>query len=487
MGYKRNSAIFALGACAALLAGCRSVYYHGDKDTQDEIRALASERSAKILEGEHSLQNNASGMLEKQSAWFGSVDDAEQASQVVLTGELTLEECVKLALLYNIELIKQQLVLDKAGYQTLQAIDAMFPQLNLSADANTLTPYDDPDKESYDIKLILTQPLWRGGALSAGYRYANYEYEKTRLELWMQRDEVLHRVSSLYYEILLKQELVAVYQSAVEVSERLYNTTQSKFEGGTVSQYEVLRAEVEVANAKAELIREENELSELMLLLYNLMGVSEASNATLIGELVVDETPLDTSNASHFALNNRVELLVAMCEIQKAKENIAIVRAEKKPHVDLYASGGYGNSRGEASDWEEEWQVGVSASMRLDDNDNRMKIRIAYAELEQAEAELQNQEKNILTETANAIMQLAYAERYYESQKKNKELSEEVLRMVEEGFRVGKNTQVEVLDARAALTEAVGGYYKSIYTLKIARLNYNLAIGNINADALDLF
>jgi outer membrane protein TolC len=153
----------------------------------------------------------------------------------------------------------------------------------------------------------------------------------------------------------------------------------------------------------------------------------------------------------------------------------------------LYGSGSYGNSRGAASDWEDEWQMGVSASMPIFDGFGRShKLAVARAELRKAQAELLLQEKNVLTETANAIMQLSYADRYYESQKKNKELSEEVLRMVDEGFKVGKNTQIEVLDARSALTEAAGSYYRSIFTIKQARLNYNLAIGNMNAEAIGL-
>ncbi|MBQ2282245.1 MAG: TolC family protein [Kiritimatiellae bacterium] len=482
---RANGVIIFLGCVCGVLyfTGCRTPYLTKDAHkAESRIRELSAQNSSMVLEKSSSTQDGAEGAFDPSSIRR----KGNGALLTPLLGELTHEECIKIALLYNIELIKQELELYKAGCEIRLAYQSVFPKFDLKADANTLTPYNDSDKESYDIKLMLTQPLWRGGAISSAYRYANYEYEKTRLTLWKQRDSVLHSVSSLYYEILLKQELVKVYQSAVDVSERLYNTTKSKFDGGTVSQYDVLRAEVEVANSKAELLREENELSELKLSIYNLMGVSESSNVTFVGELAIDEIPIDTSKANAFALNNRIELLIAMCDIEKARENINIIMAENRPQIDLYASGGYGNSRGAASDWEDEWQLGISATLRLDDISNYAKRTIARTEQKQAQAELRIQEKKVLSETANAIMQMSYAEQYYQSQKKNKALSEEVLRMVEEGFKVGKNTQIEVLDARSALTEAVGGYYKSIYTMKQAHLNYNLAIGNINAESLNL-
>lgn len=467
--------LLAAASSAGLLSGCIATQ---QQKVTENIRALNADRSTQVL-----------ASTEAKAVSDAINDNSLKATPnaVVLTGEMSLSQCIELALTHSVELFKQKLELDKASADVNRAFYSVFPKLNLSGDVNTLTPYDDPDKESYDLKLTLTQPLWQGGAISAAYRYANYEYEKTRLAVWKMKDDLLYQVSSLYTEIILKQELVAVYQSAVDVSERLYNTSKNKLDGGVASRYELLRAEVEVANAQAELIREENELNELMLKLYNTMGVSQASNVKLVDELVLDESKIDTSNANSLALNNRAELLSAMCDIKKAEENISIVKAEYRPHIDLYASGGYGNSRGEASDWEDEWQAGVKASMPIFDGFSRSyKLASAKAALKQAEAELRLQEKNVLSETANAIMQLAYAERYYESQKKNKELSEEVHRMVEEGFKVGKNTQIEVLDARAALTEAMGGYYKSIYTIKQARLNYNLAIGNMNAEALGI-
>jgi outer membrane protein TolC len=460
---------------AGLLSGCIATQ---QQKVAENIRALNAARSTQVLAGVEA---------QEVSVAINNPSNNETANATVLMGEMTLSQCVKLALTHSIELFKQELELDKASADVNRAFYSVFPKLNLSGDVNTLTPFDDPDKESYDLKLTLTQPLWQGGAISAAYRYANYEYEKARLSVWEKKEDLLYQISSLYSEIILKQELVAVYQSAVDVSERLLSTSKNKLEGGVASRYEVLRAEVEVANARAELIREENELSELKLKLYNVMGVSQASDVKLVDELVLDESKIDTSNANSLALNNRAELLSAMCDIKKAEETLTIVKAEYRPHIDLYASGAYGNSRGEESDWEDEWQAGIKASMPIFDGFSRSyKLLSAKAELRQAEAELRLKEKNILTEAANAIMQLAYAERYYESQKKNKELSEEVLRMVEAGFKVGKNTQIEVLDARAALTEAMGGYYKSIYTIKQARLDYNLAIGNMNANALGL-
>mgnify|MGYP003295905428 len=51
--------------------------------------------------------------------------------------------------------------------------------------------------------------------------------------------------------------------------------------------------------------------------------------------------------------------------------------------------------------------------------------------------------------------------------------------MLENGFKVGRNTQIEVLDAHSALIEAMGQYYNAIYSHCIARINVLKAAGTL--------
>jgi outer membrane protein TolC len=87
-------------------------------------------------------------------------------------------------------------------------------------------------------------------------------------------------------------------------------------------------------------------------------------------------------------------------------------------------------------------------------------------------------------EVAQAVLALRNADELYQSQKKNIDLAREALRMVESGHRIGRNTQIEVLDARSALTEAVGGYHQALHNLATARLRLQLAIGTLSAETL---
>ncbi len=64
-----------------------------------------------------------------------------------------------------------------------------------------------------------------------------------------------------------------------------------------------------------------------------------------------------------------------------------------------------------------------------------------------------------------------------DSQRLNLEQANEALRLVTVGAREGVNTELEVLDARAALTRARGDYYQALHAHALARLRYRRAVG----------
>ena len=54
--------------------------------------------------------------------------------------------------------------------------------------------------------------------------------------------------------------------------------------------------------------------------------------------------------------------------------------------------------------------------------------------------------------------------------------------MIESGYRQGRNTQVEVLDAQSALTQAQGAYYSAIRAHSLAGLGVRRATGTLTPD-----
>jgi outer membrane protein TolC len=107
------------------------------------------------------------------------------------------------------------------------------------------------------------------------------------------------------------------------------------------------------------------------------------------------------------------------------------------------------------------------------------------AALRRSRIELADAEERTLLEIRQAMMSLRDAEELVESQKLNIQRAEEGLRLAQVGYREGVNTEVEVADARAALTRASGLYYQAVYSHTMAGLTLQRALGILGPRADD--
>lgn len=397
----------------------------------------------------------------------------------VVTGGLSRAEAVDVALRNNPTLRLQTLAMREAGSQVTQAYAAAWPTLALGGEASRTDP-SDGNGNRYAATLNLTQPLWRNGAVSAGIRYAAIYREAAALERQRVRQKIECDASVLYDEVLLDQELVKVYESACGVAERLLETTRRRRDRGTAADYEVLRAEVEVAGANADLIQQRNALRLARIALCNALGISQDSRFELTDPLAEESAPADASAAVDLALRDRPDLRQAHAAVAMARENLRAEKARRSGFdIDLFGKGAYvDKDSDEASDWEDEWTVGLSASFLLCDGfQQAAKVALAETRLEEAFEQLRLTEQTVLADVATATLELEHAQEFYESQKKNLDLAHELLRTVEAGSRAGKNTQIEVLDARDAVTDASGAYYRSLYLRRKALAALRFATG----------
>ena len=76
-------------------------------------------------------------------------------------------------------------------------------------------------------------------------------------------------------------------------------------------------------------------------------------------------------------------------------------------------------------------------------------------------------------------MSIENAEEFADSQRLNLTRAEEGSRLADVGYKEGINTQVEVIDAQAALTKAKALYYQAVYSHIIAKLDLQKAMGTL--------
>ena len=419
------------------------------------------------------------------------------ASGMYLSGPLLLSEAVALALGYNRGLQQEAEGREIARGRIQASYAEALPTLELTGsylrrdeelgtmagDTYLTTRYQD----QYNTGLKLTQPLFNG-KIGAALRTARLYDAWTEAVIRVAEEGVQRETIRAYYAAVLSEHLLAVNQQALETAERQLANAQARRRQGMASNYDELRAQVEVSNFRAQVLQARNDKDLAYTTLYRLIGASPESAVEPVDEIPLVEEQMDFATAARAALARRADLLAAEYALRMQRESVVAARGRYLPEVSGFATQAWADPDPHDSSrdaWGDEWQAGVQVSLPLFDGlDRRGTLIQERAKLRQAEIALQDAEERAVSEIRQAVLSLKTAEEFARSQSQNLDTAREALRLVEAGLQEGQNTPVEVLDARQALTKAAANYYQSIFTHALARVALQQAMGRMAPDAM---
>ena len=463
---------FAWVAALCGLSGCLGV---PDEGRMKEIRAAAADRRMEELE-----------------------ERATTKRSKYLAGPLLLSEAVALALEYNRELRQEALEQEVARGRIEESYGEALPTLGLSGsyvrrDEELGTVSSSGEYRATRLQdqtaasLRLTQPLYNG-RIGAALRAARLYEGQSRASLRAAEERAIHETIRAYYGAVLSEHLLEVNRAALETAEAQLADARARREQGVVSPYDVLRAEVEVSNFRAQELQARNDRDVAYTGLYRLVGASPESDSELVDELPMVVEEIAFGEALREALENRADLLEAEYAARLRRESVAAARSRYFPEISAYAAQNWSNPdphETTRAEWGDEWQAGVQASWAIFDGLARSgALAQERARLRQAEIALEDAEERAVSEVRQAVLSLKTAEEYAHSQSRNLETAREALRLVEAGLKEGQNTPVEVMDARQALTRAAANHYQSVFAHAMARVGLQRAMGKLAAGAL---
>jgi outer membrane protein TolC len=330
------------------------------------------------------------------------------------------------------------------------------------------------------VDLTVTQPFFAGGSIPARLNTAKLGKLLSDQTVRAAIQSVVFETARGYYDVLLNQRLHEISVEAVRSSKASLEVVQQKRIVGVASDFDVLRAQVELSNFKAEEISNRNAISLSKVELLRVIGVSQASEVTFSNELTYVPYSVSLDEAVRTAYQNRPDLYQDQIGIKSQEEALKIAQSSYWPVISGYYTNEWArpDPKSNTVDWGRAWQVGVVATFPVFDGLAREGGVIQEkARLRQAHISLVETEEMVLSELTGGILSIEDAAEFVDSQRLNLQRAEEGLRLAEVGFREGINTQVEVLDARAALTRARSLYYQAIHSHTVATLTLKYAMG----------
>jgi outer membrane protein TolC len=420
---------------------------------------------------------------------------------------LSLADAVNLGLERNPNILRAQKDLEVAQGVSIQTRAVAIPRVNLggSFTANQSTDVDmvnNPpvvlqgqqvapafvfgNDENWVTQVKLVQSLYEGGRIMSALRVARLTKERSMLDYQTAVANTVLDVQVAYFNVLLAVQQITVQEASVELLTRELADTTRRYNAGTVPRFNVLRAEVELANARPRLIRARNTYRISKNNLINQLGFNvpketlEDIPLTLSGKLIAEPYKIDLPQAVALALDRRSEL-ESLRKIQALrKEEIVNAKATYRPSVQAF--GGYDAHNStlsqSLSDEKYGWITGVQFNWNLFDG-WRTKGRVveARALYERAGVELDDAGRRIELEVRTAYSNFIEADEVLKSQEKVGEEADEALRLSRARSEAGTGTQLDVLSAQTALTEARTTQILALHDYSVARARLERAIG----------
>jgi outer membrane protein TolC len=414
-------------------------------------------------------------------------DDPEAGEQTAL--QLSLKEAERLALEYSHALRASRRQREIAEGKILSAWGEALPTVNgqIRRSMSHAPPGSADDwVNQYSGSIQVRQPLYKAGRIGAALRAARLYRANTSEEIRQARQGLLYEVRVLYYQVLLQEELVRVAREQVDLAKRYLEDVRKRRETEVATEYDVLRAEVELTNDQTDYTSAHNNLVNARSAFLRLLGLPLSGALELTDELTYTPTPRPYEKRLYaLAMQCRPEVRSSEYDVAMQQEQITATRAELYPQFSLL--GEVSRSTSEFSegldDWDRDWSLAVVMDWTLFDG---FLIRGRIKEQKAVKAQMEDTRKGlrdrVRLEVRQALLDIQSAKQSVESQKRNVDQAREALRLTRVREREGVSTHLDVLTSRQTLAISQRNYYSAIYAYREAWADLALAVGVVGEE-----
>ena len=404
---------------------------------------------------------------------------------------LTLKDAVVFALDNNFAIRQARERIKQQEGVEIQVRAREIPNVSVAGsytgNSKEISTYVPPSKTVWNIALEARQVLYAGGGIQSSVKSARLAREAAMFELEGIINQQLLAVRTQFFTVLLGKQRINVQEENVNLLQRQLQDARNRFEAGTTSNFDVLRAEVALANGQPPLIQARNDYRLAVEQLRQLLGLVARPGADptkvleVVGTLEMGQpVTFELADALAAARANRPELQ-QLARLQEAGEQtVRANRAGYFPEVDLVGAyeivrdpfnGAWDNRR-------EGLMGGLQASWNVfDGRATAGLVAQARSKLEQAKLNLASNVLAIEVQVRQAHSSLIEAWELVQASSKTVEQAQEALRLANVRYGAGTATQLDVLTSQVALTEARLNQLQAYYGYHVALAAMRQAMG----------
>lgn len=403
---------------------------------------------------------------------------------------LTLDDCLAITAEKNRDIQKAREYANLVQGRYVEERAAALPQLGLNAGVSYSK--DDGMKALYgsaqlqssrNVEVSLSQPLFTWGKLSAAIRAAEVGLQTADQQLRLYRQAAFREVSTAFYDLLLARELHRLAQENQAQKKRHQEEAHRKFSAGTATDYDLLAADVELENARPEVIRSANGIRTAKERLRFLLGIDQ-EEFEISGRIESSTTAAPGYAAAlATALEKRPELVDQRLRIGIYGELLTIAEADNKPRLDLRGAAGWHQMElSEAGPTRRSdgpaWNAGIYLTFPFFDGLRASgKTQQARSELRTRQIEELKLKDTIALDVRTAQYALTEADEIIKALAGTVRQAQRLLQMSEKGFEYGVKTRLDVDDAQTNLLRAENNLLRATRDYLVALVNLRWTMG----------
>ena len=419
-----------------------------------------------------------------QSMLFTDVSNAQEPVKV-----FSLEQTIETALKVNLELksSKEDTAASRATKKAKRT--QFFPTFSTSykydrfdegveVEGFVLTP-----KTQYNFATSFSQPIFTGFSLLRQYDIAKLGLDKAKITEEMTRQNIILDAKNVYFQLLQTQKLYDIAQQTVVQISAQKDVAENFYKVGMTSLNDLLQAQVELANAKQDLIIAKNNMDNATSNFNTLLR--RPLDAPVFLKDILNYTPFE--EALEYCLSqaekNRWEIRIADLDVDISQKQYQLSKKDYYPTIDLE-----GNYFRNGTDWDVNggfgiydpsgWEISAVAKWNFWEwGRTSYGVKEKYSRWTQSKLKKQKVVDNILLEVKTAYLRTQEAERAIKTVETAVEQAKENFRINQERYKEQIATQTDVLIAQTLLSRTMTNYYNALYTFKMSKAKLYRAIG----------
>lgn len=392
---------------------------------------------------------------------------------------LTLQQCMDIARKNHPALSAASGTIRQAESKIGQARSGYYPQIVLQSGYSRVGPSptllrSDP-YNYYSNTLNLNQTLFDFGKTATAVDIQTLGKQSTEADFQDVTASIILGVKEAYYFFLKAKMSDTVAVETVNQFQQHYNIARTFFETGKSSKIDVTSAEVNLSNARIQLISAQNALRIAQVNLNKAMGVISAPKYDVKEEFHLELADMSFEAALAQAYENRPDL----SSISRKKDALEkSVDLNKKGYLPVLSGNAAYDYAGDDTSMDKSWNVGIALTFPLFTGlSTKYAVEEARANLDIAKANKESLKQKIYLEVQSTWLNRKEAYERIEVGKIIVRQAEETLDLAKGRYATGVGSSIEITDAMIKLNNAKMTYITALSDFSVAQASLEKASG----------